>query len=132
MAHQVGAGSPGRRALGPRTGDTLPEDVKEYLQEEARLLPSRYRDRELSWTASIRCATTWSGCARSRARKRWARPDAGSAMIRPSQALRLIHINLVLLRHGLDEVILATHLFRPLRFLLYLSPWYWFARRAPP
>jgi len=31
-------------------------------------------------------------------------------MIRPSQALRLIHINLVLLRHGLDEVILATSL----------------------
>ncbi len=38
-------------------------------------------------------------------------------MIRPSQAFRLIHINLVLLRHGLDEVILATHLFRPIRFL---------------
>ncbi len=53
-------------------------------------------------------------------------------MIRPSQALRLIHINLVLLRHGLDEVILATHLFRPLRFLLYLSPWYWFRGELPP
>jgi ubiquinone biosynthesis protein len=46
-------------------------------------------------------------------------------VIRPSQALRLIHINLVLLRHGLDEVIFATHLFRPIRFLIYLSPWYW-------
>jgi ubiquinone biosynthesis protein len=46
-------------------------------------------------------------------------------MIRPSQALRIIHINLILLKHGLDEVILATHLFRPLRFLLYLSPLYW-------
>jgi len=46
-------------------------------------------------------------------------------MIRPSRAWRLFHINLVLLRHGLDEVILATHLFRPLRFLAYLSPWYW-------
>ena len=52
-------------------------------------------------------------------------------MIRPSQAWRLIHINLVLLRHGLDEVILATHLFRPLRFLLYLSPWYWFRGELP-
>lgn len=53
-------------------------------------------------------------------------------MIHPSQALRLIHINLVLLRHGLDEVILATHLFRPIRFLIYLSPWYWLRRdRAP-
>lgn len=53
-------------------------------------------------------------------------------MLRPSQAIRLIHINLVLLRHGLDEVILATHLFRPLRFLLYLSPWYWFRGELPP
>ncbi|MEJ2694354.1 MAG: AarF/UbiB family protein, partial [Candidatus Thiodiazotropha sp.] len=49
-------------------------------------------------------------------------------MIHPSQALRLMHINLVLLRHGLDEVIFATHLFRPIRFLIYLSPWYWFRR----
>jgi ubiquinone biosynthesis protein len=53
-------------------------------------------------------------------------------MIRPSQALRLMHINLVLLRHGLDEVILATHLFRPIRFLIYLSPWYWFRRDRSP
>jgi ubiquinone biosynthesis protein len=53
-------------------------------------------------------------------------------VIHPSQALRLIHINLVLLRHGLDEVILATHLFRPIRFLIYLSPWFWFRKdRAP-
>ena len=49
-------------------------------------------------------------------------------MIRPSQVVRLIHINLVLLSHGLDEVILATHLFRPIRFLLFLSPWYWFRK----
>jgi ubiquinone biosynthesis protein len=53
-------------------------------------------------------------------------------MIRPSQALRIAHINLILLKHGLDEVILATHLFRPLRFLLYLSPLYWLrGPRAP-
>ncbi len=53
-------------------------------------------------------------------------------MIRPSQALRLIHINVVLVRHGLDEIVLATHLFRPVRFLLYLLPWHWFrTRRAP-
>ena len=53
-------------------------------------------------------------------------------MIRPAQALRLLHINWVLLRHGLDEVILATHLFRPLRFLLYLSPLYWLRRNRLP
>ncbi len=53
-------------------------------------------------------------------------------MIRSSQALRLIHINVVLVRHGLDEIVLATHLFRPVRFLLYLLPWHWFrATRAP-
>jgi ubiquinone biosynthesis protein len=46
-------------------------------------------------------------------------------MIRPALALRLFHINWVLLRHGLDEIILETHLFRPLRFLMYLTPWYW-------
>src|SRR5690606_28577925 len=28
-------------------------------------------------------------------------------------------------RHGLDEVILATRWFRPVRFLKYFSPWYW-------
>jgi len=38
----------------------------------------------------------------------------------------------VLVRHGLDEIVLATHLFRPLRFLLYLVPWYWLrSLRAP-
>jgi ubiquinone biosynthesis protein len=42
------------------------------------------------------------------------------------QLFRLIHINLVLMRHGLDEIVLATHLFRPFRFLIYLSPFRWF------
>ncbi|NOX76535.1 MAG: ubiquinone biosynthesis regulatory protein kinase UbiB, partial [Gammaproteobacteria bacterium] len=49
-------------------------------------------------------------------------------MISFRQALRLIHINNVLGRHGLDEVVLATHLLRPIRFLTYLSPWRWFRR----
>ena len=53
-------------------------------------------------------------------------------MIRPSQALRLLYINWVLLRNGLDEVILEVHLFRPLRFMLYLSPWYWLRRNKLP
>lgn len=34
---------------------------------------------------------------------------------------RLIQINYVLSRYGLDEIILATHLFRPLRFLSFFS-----------
>ena len=49
-------------------------------------------------------------------------------MIRPTEALRLIHINRVLFRHGLDEIILATHLLRPLRFLRYCAPWHWVRR----
>jgi len=49
-------------------------------------------------------------------------------MIKPSQFFRLIHINYVLMKHGLDEIILATHLFRPVRYLIYLSPWYWLKR----
>jgi ubiquinone biosynthesis protein len=53
-------------------------------------------------------------------------------MIRPSQILRLLYINRVLLRHGLDEVVLATHLFRPVRFLLYLSPFYWLRKGTLP
>jgi ubiquinone biosynthesis protein len=41
---------------------------------------------------------------------------------------RLLQIQRVLVRHGLDEIILATHLFRPLRFAFYLSPATWFER----
>ena len=53
-------------------------------------------------------------------------------MIGFRQALRLLHINNVLGRHGLDEIIFATHLFRPVRFLQYLSPWRWFRREKLP
>ena len=35
-------------------------------------------------------------------------------MIRPRQLLRMLHIQRVLLKHGLDELVSATHLFRPL------------------
>jgi len=46
---------------------------------------------------------------------------------------RLFTIQFVLYRHGLDEIVLALHIFRPLRFLRYLSPWYWFGdtRKRP-
>ena len=42
---------------------------------------------------------------------------------------RLIQIQRVLLKHGLDEFVRATHLYRPLRFLFFLSPDVWFERR---
>ena len=53
-------------------------------------------------------------------------------MIRPAQIFRLVHINFVLVRHGLDEIILATHLFRPFRFLYYIAPWNWIPRKRGP
>ena len=43
---------------------------------------------------------------------------------------RLLAIQRVLVRHGLDELIVSAHLFRPLRFLFLLSPWTWGQRRS--
>lgn len=53
-------------------------------------------------------------------------------MIRPGQALRLLHINQVLFKHGLDEIVLALHLFRHVRFVYYLAPWHWLRRHKEP
>lgn len=46
--------------------------------------------------------------------------------------LRLLHINLVLVRNGLDELVLAMHLFRPFRFIRFLLPWFWFREELSP
>jgi ubiquinone biosynthesis protein len=43
--------------------------------------------------------------------------------------VRLVQIQRVLLKHGLDDFVRATHLYRPLRFLFFLSPGIWFERR---
>ncbi len=53
-------------------------------------------------------------------------------MIRPAQLLRLLKINRTLVKHGLDEIVFATHLFRPVRFLLYLAPWNWRRQEREP
>ena len=53
-------------------------------------------------------------------------------MIGLRQILRLAYINVVLVRHGLDEIVLRTHLLRPVRFVLYLLPWNWVRRAQPP
>jgi ubiquinone biosynthesis protein len=45
-------------------------------------------------------------------------------------AARLLGIHRALVRHGLDDMVRATHLYRPFRFLFYLSPWTWFQRSA--
>jgi ubiquinone biosynthesis protein len=50
-------------------------------------------------------------------------------MFGPAQLLRLLHINRVLVRHGLDDIVLATHLFRPVGFLRHLLPWNWVPRQ---
>jgi len=49
-------------------------------------------------------------------------------MFRLSEIYRLLTIQRILIRHGLDEFIFATHLFRPVRYLFYLFPWNWFSR----
>jgi ubiquinone biosynthesis protein len=51
-------------------------------------------------------------------------------MMRSRVAARLLQIQRALVRHGLDDFVRATHLYRPFRFLFYLSPWTWFQRSA--
>jgi len=41
---------------------------------------------------------------------------------------RLVQIERVLVRHRLDDFVRATHLYRPLRFVFFISPWTWFQR----
>ena len=53
-------------------------------------------------------------------------------MIRPKLVLRLIHINWVLVLHGLDEIVLKTHLFRPVRYLAFFTPSYWLKANTEP
>ena len=49
-------------------------------------------------------------------------------MMRVRVVARLLQIQRALVRHGLDEYVRETHLFRPFRFLILLSPWVWFQR----
>ncbi len=53
-------------------------------------------------------------------------------MRRVHQLIRLAKINIVFLRHGLDEYIFALHIFRPISFLYRLLPWNWFRRHTEP
>ena len=49
--------------------------------------------------------------------------------MRPRVLARLLQIQRALFRHRLHEFVRATHLYRPLRYLFYISPWTWFQRR---
>jgi ubiquinone biosynthesis protein len=53
-------------------------------------------------------------------------------VIHPRLLMRLIHINWVLVHHGLDEIVLKTHLFRPVRFLAIFSPTFWTKKKSAP
>lgn len=44
------------------------------------------------------------------------------------QLFRLIHINHILAKNGLDNVVVSLRLFAPLRFIVYLNPWNWFRK----
>ena len=46
--------------------------------------------------------------------------------------VRLLRINRVLVNHGLDEIVQAAHLFRPLRLIARLSPASWGAKKQGP
>jgi len=46
-------------------------------------------------------------------------------MIYLRQLLRLFNIYRTIIRYGLDELLLSTRLFRPIRLLLYFTPGYW-------
>jgi ubiquinone biosynthesis protein len=48
--------------------------------------------------------------------------------MRPRVLARLLQIQRALVRHKLDDFVRATHLYRPLRYAFYLSPWTWFQR----
>lgn len=42
------------------------------------------------------------------------------------QLIRLLKINHILAKNGLDQVIVSLRLFRPFRFVIYFNPWNWF------
>jgi len=44
----------------------------------------------------------------------------------------MLRINWVLMKHGLDDIVFATHLFRPFRLVIYVFPWNWFRRERKP
>jgi len=47
-----------------------------------------------------------------------------------TQFFHLMFISRVLLRHGLDDIILNTHLFRPFRLVRIVTPSFWLRHRA--
>ena len=50
-------------------------------------------------------------------------------MIPVKQILRLVHINRILAKNNLDDLVFSIHLFRPLQFVQKLLPWRWFDKK---
>jgi len=46
-------------------------------------------------------------------------------MIKIPQLVRILHINHILMRHGLDELLWTIPWLQPLQFLAYLNPFFW-------
>ncbi|MBV8145056.1 MAG: hypothetical protein JO184_08615, partial [Gammaproteobacteria bacterium] len=93
-------------------------------------ISSRATRASSSCAASRRCARQSIDCRRVSTcwRSDAALRDADRTGVKPRVLLRLLEIQRVLLRHGLDDYVRATHLYRPLRFLFFLSPLLWFQR----
>ncbi len=53
-------------------------------------------------------------------------------MITPGQFFRIFAIQRILIRHGMDEMILAAPVFQYLKFMLYLLPWNWMRSAYAP
>ncbi|MDQ2993725.1 MAG: ubiquinone biosynthesis regulatory protein kinase UbiB [Pseudomonadota bacterium] len=48
------------------------------------------------------------------------------------QFVRLLHINYILVKHGMDRVVFVTPHFNQWRFLSYLNPWNWWRDKNQP
>jgi ubiquinone biosynthesis protein len=44
------------------------------------------------------------------------------------QLIRLLYINFILARNGLDQVVVSIRLFAPFRFVVYINPWNWYRK----
>ena len=95
---------------------TMGGNIREYLQEESRELPTRYEvERFSDQVATMRDDVERMGRPATATREQ-------TLMASRQTIFRLIGIQRVLVKYGLDDLIKETHLLRPLRFVFYLAP----------
>ena len=124
-AASVGSSQNVRREFARRARRTIGENIAEYLQEEGRDLVNKTELEEFlrgvdELRETFRSHRGPAGAPRG--------APQGRRLMRPRVLARLLQIQRALVRHGLDDFVRATHLYRPFRFLVYLSPWTWFQR----